>query len=1811
MWNVSLSGASWSRSKCTFQLHRQKVLPRRNPGQSKSYKDKNNDAVNQVLSASSAFHLFLVLALAFALMPGALAALQINSMVPAEIDICSSDRYTVFVNNSGNAADMISVNVTLPVGFGYDLHSATVTSPAGSYAQEPAIIGQNLNWSNSTWTLPDGGGLKIVFNLSAKCTAASFGNLLRVRVVSSQGTLPVYESPSMIANQGLLKVTKEPNVVEASKWDAVSWTVNVENQGTGPAFNVTVNDTPSQGLQLISITSGSLNWSYPRIDPGEVKSETAVFQVIGCQNLVNQVNASWGCTDICQQTYAKSSVKFLPKEPDVSYLFDPSPIVIPYCNNTTVTVTLANTGSGNATHVCMQLSDLNTRYNISNVIGAVFCSTNSSFFLGDVPPGDTIPAGEVRVFSFDFGMLHSDCAAAGDQGVFNVQLKYDDDCGNNWFPPVSQVSYSMDPDTIPSISVSKSGDQRLYLGETGEYHLSVAYNSGNCDLHSLPENTIVDGYPASFEVMDSDGGGIDQVNHTITWINQDLNDTTPWLRTVLLKATTNSSVCNCGLVVQNQFSVNASQDCCGCPLSASSSLPIVVECFNRTVLSFSQKAAIPLPQENCREINYTTTYIFNHTSGLSWDDIGFIEAGANGQTFPGGLQTGTASFIINDVCINQSSLTLGASKNLGFLEDACGPLQDGDVLNITYNLSQPNAGSFLDWSQLCVSGYDPECSGVSCFQEAVDVDVSPADYSLSITGIPAIMAPCQSFYLNLNIAKNSPDDDPRWIAHNMSLLYNQSNYRYIGPSAFSGLRNQSGPIASFEPVQSGDNLTWFLGENVSRGGTITFLVQKRCPLSRDASGRLNYSDNCGAQVVSNASTDPSLLTFGNITIQKNPEVIYALDRNASWKIYVSNTGSGTAYNVTVVDRLDSDLNYTGSRVQCLRNCPTVPEVYTTHVSGSDPCGPDQVIWELRNLSPKQQMMIELNATLCGCENRDNDVYATIGCGGSVCQNVSDSSLVELVSPELLVGRHEAGRVDDCGSNASFLIEVRNAGPVYVYNMTISELLPAGLQLNGTPTVTGAALTGSDYSGNPLIWRFNQSGGLGPGTRILIEFNASVTGPCDFTDGVATASVNYTEPCGRFGPEQSRTVAVLRYQPRVTISKTPSTIYADVGQTVRWSISVSSVGDYPAKNVILYDVLPDNTVWHSDYPAHSSGTGTSSDPLIWNLGQMAVGTTKVIWVNATVTSCEPDKQNNATVRWACCPQTATSRTSLVTRPDVSPSIDATVLANLNSCGGDITIRIRNDGSNATMTNITEVIPQGFIYKKNSAVITSTRSGHTFNPEPEDYSSINRTLIWNESSIDRIYTEEQITITFQVINCPGCCDQALTSNNVLTVYIKDSCGNPYSLSRTLSVTPRRAVLSVRKEPEEQYLGNVSWDIFIDNSGSETAGNVSVTDVLGDGFTDVTSSSGVITADQPYPGWTTITWTGQQVPQGVGTWTANVTAKASDTCGLAHTNQVTIEGICDTGCVYSNDSASARALTITYYHLKSLEDLLRGQTDLITSFESLLKNSTLDGQKSVEFLGSFDDLALRQQEVLEGFEGVVVCNWRDLSSEEKIDLTDSFEDLLRRQAAILSSNEDLLKRGYCSLEDDERNRFLESFEARIGYEQALLTRFTHWVYSQQDLQDSEKEAWEKFLASLEDLIRRQSGLLESYRQLTVFSCNQPYVELYKTVNQSDVEAGDPLEYNITIKINGTGLEKVENITINDSLLGVVQWPGITLNAGQSQSYTIERSHGCIDCSNCSCKVCNFATACGKVIIDSEHNASICLASNQTCVNVSQFGP
>ena len=291
-------------------------------------------------------------------------------------------------------------------------------------------------------------------------------------------------------------------------------------------------------------------------------------------------------------------------------------------------------------------------------------------------------------------------------------------------------------------------------------------------------------------------------------------------------------------------------------------------------------------------------------------------------------------------------------------------------------------------------------------------------------------------------------------------------------------------------------------------------------------------------------------------------------------------------------------------------------------------------------------------------------------------------------------------------------------------------------------------------------------------------------------------------------------------------------------------------------------------------------------------------------------------------------------------------------------------------------------------------------------------------------------------------------------------------------------------------------------------------------------------------------------------------------------------------------------------TYESMKSYEDLLRSQTTLIGSFESLLKNSTLeDGIDSYhyQFLDSFDDLAEREQLGLASFEDLVSYNWSTLTEEEKIDLTQGFEDLIRREATILSSNEDLLKRSFCSLDPAQKQELLDRFESRLKYEVVLYTRFDEWLQYQQMIEGTQKDTWIAFLDSYEDLLRRQANLLASFEMLLKIKCDGNYLALTRSVLS---QTGNDVVYGYHIFARN----QTADIVITDQTQGVVKTYSL-VPAGFEDTFEVTQTGiTCGECDNCSCNVCNFATICGEVITPNG-NFTTCAVSNQCCVVVNDY--
>jgi len=541
------------------------------------------------------FAVLLALSVFFALSLGS-PGVEVSVTAPATVNVCENGTYQVVIANSGpNNVSDVRLNVTMPANFSYQANTTVINFPNGTSAQEPAGNGQYLTWNLSavmvtagqSGTLNVSENITVTFNLTTNCGALS-GQRLEA-FVSYLGGSSDKKSRSIVVQEGHLNILKQPIVVEAHLGEVVNWTITIENTGTGPAYNVVLNDTLGAGLELLSIDSptNSTNWSYAKIDPGGIKTVNVSARVIACVELENLVEGRWGCGNgtSCQvpEPYAKGSVKFIYREPRLDYLITPDPISVPYCGNTTVNISFTNSGEGNATNVTLVLIGMPGDYNVTNVSGATYDPINASFFVACVENNS------VCSVLFDFGLPFGTCSASS--GVMALLPTYEDECKNVWAPPTKLISYSLNSTTVPGISVSKSGPSQLYLGETGTYNLSVTYTNGSCPNLSITTN-ITDTYSADFNVTDDGGGTRNTSARTITWAAQVLQAGVAWNKTIQLTAS--DDPCDCGHEFTNTLTVEPVTDCCGCNLSGSGSVAVLVECYNGTIFT-SHKIAVPNP----------------------------------------------------------------------------------------------------------------------------------------------------------------------------------------------------------------------------------------------------------------------------------------------------------------------------------------------------------------------------------------------------------------------------------------------------------------------------------------------------------------------------------------------------------------------------------------------------------------------------------------------------------------------------------------------------------------------------------------------------------------------------------------------------------------------------------------------------------------------------------------------------------------------------------------------------------------------------------------------------------------------------------------------------------------------------------------------------------------------------------------------------------------------------------------------------------------------------------------------------------------
>ena len=189
-----------------------------------------------------------------------------------------------------------------------------------------------------------------------------------------------------------------------------------------------------------------------------------------------------------------------------------------------------------------------------------------------------------------------------------------------------------------------------------------------------------------------------------------------------------------------------------------------------------------------------------------------------------------------------------------------------------------------------------------------------------------------------------------------------------------------------------------------------------------------------------------------------------------------------------------------------------------------------------------------------------------------------------------------------------------------------------------------------------------------------------------------------------------------------------------------------------------------------------------------------------------------------------------------------------------------------------------------------------------------------------------------------------------------------------------------------------------------------------------------------------------------------------------------------------------------------ISSFEDLLRSQSDLLAGFNDLLHVVPADQKECYQFIASYEQLLRTQNVLFSRFQQLLLNSsgegWDEqLLVSDQVDFLNSYEDLLRREAGLYAGFQQKLDHSWSVLGRDYRydpdgpggipehnataqREFLASFEDLLRRQAVLYDGFQKLERGMDGSASYEDRV--KFLASFEDLLRREANLLLGFEDM-----------------------------------------------------------------------------------------------------------------------------
>ena len=475
-------------------------------------------------------------------------------------------------------------------------------------------------------------------------------------------------------------------------------------------------------------------------------------------------------------------------------------------------------------------------------------------------------------------------------------------------------------------------------------------------------------------------------------------------------------------------------------------------------------------------------------------------------------------------------------------------------------------------------------------------------------------------------------------------------------------------------------------------------------------------------------------------------------QNVNYTITATNNGPNDASCVKVKDHLPSGVEYVSSSAS----------------TGSYDSGTG--VWYIGNLASDTSETLNITAKILQSGQITNTARIT----GAVydpkpCNNQASAKVCGELYADLAITKNVDVSSQYVGQNVNFTLTATNNGPIYAWEVTVNDLLPAGLEY-----VSSSASAGS-YDKDTGIWNI---GFLPKDCQATLNIVAkvlqtgSMTNCASISGGLDDLNQTNNKACAEVCGVASSDLA---------ITKDVNNSNPDLGDTINFTLTAINKGPQNATGVVVKDVLPSGLKFLSADPAANYDATTG----VWTIGDLSVGETAILNIKALVTLSNKEMENAAVISGnEYDPNTSNNSdsVSVISNPAADLSIDKTSNKSSATVGDTVNfyITVTNSGPDAAANvKVLETLPNGFTYQ------SSTASQGSYDPE---------TGIWTIGSLTN-KESAQLTIIAQAVEAGTIINTAVVKSDTF-----DPNSNNNSSSATVEVKAKE-VPSAAGNPEQE--------------------------------------------------------------------------------------------------------------------------------------------------------------------------------------------------------------------------------------------------------------------------------------------------------------------------------------------------------------------------------------------------------------------------